>query len=80
MVMLDDNEEMRKKVLKDFFDSLYMKEAIFARHGTNAPATYRKNLKGTSIDGILVSPSISISVGGYFAFDECIMASDHHSL
>jgi hypothetical protein len=56
-----------------------MRNSIFERHGSNAPATCNCNHNRESIDGIWSTPGISITVGGYGALGEGI-PSDHRFL
>ncbi len=57
-----------------------MKEAILQRHGSHGPATHKRNSTSTPIDGIWITPGITIERGGYFPYDEVVMNTDHRCL
>jgi hypothetical protein len=80
ILMLDGNEDMRRGRLSNTLQSLQLREAILHKHGRRAPSTYKRNTKDVPIDGIWVSPTITINAGGYFAMDEVIPRTDHRTL
>ena len=57
-----------------------MTEALLQRHGFSGPSTFRWNNTRTPIDGIWISPGISISAGGYLDYDCIIPGADHRTL
>jgi hypothetical protein len=75
ILMIDANED-----IKSFHRAIQhtgLREALFSRHGPNAPATFDGG--SDPIDGIFVSPSIDIIIGGYFEFGFCPFM-DHRGL
>jgi hypothetical protein len=75
ILMMDANEDIR--TYQQAFQSLGLREALLHRHGQQAPATF--NGGSEPIDGIFVSPSIKILLGGYFEFGFC-PHTDHRGL
>ena len=73
--MIDANEAMQSFTLA--LQHTGLREALLQRHGQNAPATFHGG--SDPIDGIFVSPSIDIIVGGYFEFGFC-PHTDHRGL
>jgi hypothetical protein len=74
---MDANEDARDGTVNDALMKLGLREAILDRHQDKSPqATHNRNKNRTPIDGIWISPSIYITVGGYLPFgEEC--PSDH---
>jgi hypothetical protein len=75
ILMIDANEDIRN--FQRAFQPIGLREALLHRHGQNAPATF--NGGSDPIDGIFVSPSIEILLGGYFEFGFC-PHTDHRGL
>jgi hypothetical protein len=75
ILMIDANEDVR--TFQRVFQPIGLREALLHRHGQNAPATF--NGASDPIDGIFVSPSIEILLGGYFEFGFC-PHTDHRGL
>lgn len=81
ILLIDGNSNMKNSDLKNTLEEeCTLTEAIMAKHGTNGPSTFRRNNTKNPIDGIWVSPSLSIQAGGYFAYDTLIMNTDHRCL
>jgi len=80
IVMLDGNTNMKNSDLKLALEQINMKEAILQRHGSHGPATHKRNSTSTPIDGIWITPGITIERGGYFPYDEVVMNTDHRCL
>jgi hypothetical protein len=76
MVMLDGISNMRKGDLFNSFTQLSLMEVIIDQHGNSGPATHKRNSTSTPIDGIWLSPGLSIERGGYFEYNE-VIPSDH---
>jgi hypothetical protein len=72
---MDANEDIR--IYQQAFQAIGLHEALLHRHGQTAPATF--NGGSDPIDGIFVSPSIDILLGGYFEFGFC-PHTDHWGL
>ena len=68
LIMGDWNCDIRDHGISAFFEEFDMHEVLLARHGTSAPATC--NMGSSPIDGVWATPSLEISQGGYFNFDE----------
>jgi hypothetical protein len=75
ILLIDANEDIRSFHRAIQHTGLW--EAILSHHGTNAPATFDGG--SDPIDGIFVSPSIDIIIGGYFEFGFCPF-TDHRGL
>jgi hypothetical protein len=75
ILMMDANEDIR--LYQQAFQVIGLREALLHRHGQMAPATF--NGGSDPIDGIFVSPSIDILLGGYFEFGFC-PHTDHRGL
>jgi hypothetical protein len=80
LLLLDGNEDMRGSAISRCFSNLHLHEALFTRHGTNAPSTYKRNSRDIPIDGIWASPGLTINIGGYFPFDKVFLGTDHRCL
>jgi hypothetical protein len=80
IILLDANDDMRNSSTLQAFTRLTLREAILDRHGTNAPATYRRNNMKTPIDGCWISPGLEIIRGGYLSFDQLFQDTDHRGI
>lgn len=80
VLMLDGNSNMRKSDLQSALESCTLTEAISAKHGLQGPETFRRNNTKTPIDGIWISPNISIQACGYFDYDAVFANTDHRCL
>jgi hypothetical protein len=81
VLMMDANEDVRSKHMKDFLCNLHMQEVLLEKHGeTVAPRTHIRG--SVPIDGIFATESLDILRGGYAAFDEGVKAkrADHRCL
>jgi hypothetical protein len=78
--MLDGNCSMKNSDLSSALEQIHMEEVILKRHGKEGPATHKRNSTSTPIDGIWATSGITIERGGYFAYDEVIMNTDHRCL
>jgi hypothetical protein len=79
ILMLDGNSNMKGSDLSRALTQLSLVEAILERHGSDGPATHKRNSTKTPIDGIWLSPGLRIERGGYFEYDE-VIPSDHRCL
>ncbi len=79
ILMLDGNSNMKGSDLSRALTQLSLVEAILERHGSDGPATHKRNSTKTPIDGIWLSPGLKIERGGYFEYDE-VIPSDHRCL
>jgi len=70
ILMLDGNSNMKGSDLSRALTQLSLVEAILERHGSDGPATHKRNSTKTPIDGIWLSPGLKIERGGYFEYDE----------
>jgi hypothetical protein len=77
---MDGNSDMRNSDLSTNLTSINLREVILEKHGLNGPATYRRNVNNTPIDGIWASPSVNIERGGYFQYDEVFANTDHRCI
>jgi hypothetical protein len=80
ILSLDGNSDMRDSPLATALKNCFMTEALLQRHGFSGPSTFRWNNTRTPIDGIWISPGISISAGGYLDYDCIIPGADHRTL
>jgi hypothetical protein len=80
LLILDGNYNMKNSDFSKALQQLTMEKVILKRHGLNGPATYKRNLTNTPIDGIWATQGICIENGGYFAYEEVIMNTDHRCL
>ncbi len=80
ILMIDGNSNMKQSDLRNTLSSLTLKEVILDKHGLQGPSTFRRNNTKNPIDGIWATPSINISAGGYFDYDELILNTDHRCL
>jgi hypothetical protein len=80
ILMVDGNSDMRNGDLASALTSRNLREVILDKHGHNGPSTYRRNTSNTPIDGIWASPSINITGGGYFHYNEVFNNTDHRCL
>lgn len=79
ILMLDTNGDIRNEV-KQQFNQCDLREAIIDKHPSLLPtATYNRNRQNTSIDGIFISPTLSVTRAGYRPFGEGI-GPDHRVL
>ena len=79
---MDANDDLRNGLgpVRKALDKVGMREALLTRHYDKSPqATYNRNTNNKPIDGIFVSPSIQVSGGGYYGWDEAI-PSTHRAL
>jgi hypothetical protein len=75
---LDDlSQDMWNSSTLQAFTRLTLREAILDRHGTNAPATYKRNTLNTPMDSCWISPGLEIIRGGYLPFDQLFQDTDH---
>lgn len=79
ILMLDGNSNMKGSDLSRALTQLSLVEAILERHGSDGPATHKRNSTKTPIDGIWLSPGLKLERGGYFEYDE-VIPSDHRCL
>jgi len=79
ILLIDGNSSMKASDLCTALQRVSLREVILDRHGLQGPATHKRNSTGTPIDGIWMSPGLSIEKGGYFAYDE-VLPSDHRCL
>lgn len=75
ILMIDANEDICS--FHQALQNTGMREALLHHHSTNASATFDGGSE--PIDGIFVSPSINIIIGGYFEFGFCPF-TDHRGL
>jgi hypothetical protein len=79
ILLINGNSSMKAGDLCMALQRVSLREVIIDRHGLQGPATHKRNSTGTPIDGIWMSPGLSIEKGGYFAYDE-VIPSDHRCL
>jgi hypothetical protein len=77
VLMLDGNDDMRRGDLYNAFSACHLRECIPEKHGNKAVNMYRRNTRNIPIDGIWLSPSLEIKIGGYFKFDAVFPGTDH---
>jgi hypothetical protein len=80
LVMLDGNEDSRSGDLHNAFFNIQLHEAILNRHGTDTPATYNRNQNRKPIDGIWSNISLTITAGGFCAFDQVLPGTNHRTV
>lgn len=80
ILLIDGNSNMKNSDLRTALEEIHMKEAILQKHGLLGPATHKRNSTSSPIDGIWTTPGIAIERGGYFAYDEVVMNTDHQCL
>jgi hypothetical protein len=80
VLLIDGNSNMRCSDLKEKLTTCHLREVLLQKHGPHGPSTYRRNNQRIPIDGIWTSPNITISAGGYFAYDEVFLNTDHRCL
>lgn len=79
VLCLDANEDVRKGRILHLSQSCGLTEAILHHNrGTNPPATQNRNQTRTPIDGIFISPGLSVIAAGYCPFQPEV--SDHRML
>ncbi len=79
IVLMDGNSNMKQSDLSKALTHLSLQKAIIGRHGSEGPATHKRNAMSSPIDGIWISPGLEISKGGYFHYDQ-VIPSDHRCL
>jgi hypothetical protein len=77
ILLIDGNSNMKNSDLRTALEEIHMKEAILQKHGLLGPATHKRNSTSSPIDGIWTTPGKAIERGGYFAYDEVVMNTDH---
>jgi hypothetical protein len=77
ILMIDGNTNMKRGDLYESFTQLSLREAIIDKHGSNGPATHKRNSNSILIDGIWITPGLPIERGGYCVYDD-VIHSDHH--
>ena len=80
ILLLDGNSDMRHSPLALALSECSLSEVILGKHGLKGPSTYRRNQTRTPIDGIWVSPRISMLAGGYLDYDQIFPDADHKCL
>jgi hypothetical protein len=80
VILLDGNDDMRASATSSALTHLTLQEVLLERHGRQAPSTYRRNSSNTPIDGIWMSPGLSILRGGYLSFDQLFLGTDHRGI
>lgn len=80
VLMLDGNFNMKHSDLKSALKALSLRELFLDKHDMDGPSTFRRNNTNHPIDGIWASPSIQNKAGGYFAYDEVFLNTDHRCL
>jgi hypothetical protein len=80
ILLIDGNSNMKQSDLKAALEQLDMTEVIIGKHGSDGPATHKRNAASSPIDGIWGTPGIVIDKGGYFAYDEDFLNTDHRCL
>ena len=76
ILLIDGNLNMKRSDLSNALSNINLKEAILDRHGSQGPATHKRNSTSSPIDGIWISPGFDISKGGYLEYDQ-VFPSDH---
>jgi hypothetical protein len=76
ILMIDGNTNMKRGDLYESFTQLSLREAIIDKHGSNGPATHKRNSNSIPIDGIWITPGLQIERGGYCVYDD-VIHSDH---
>ncbi len=71
---------MKNSDLKMALENLTLNEVLLKKHGLNGPSTFRRNNSKHPIDGIWASPNICLKAGGYFAYDDVFLNTDHRCL
>ena len=67
ILMIDLNENITSQNITDTFQQIGLREAITTKYGhTGTVPTYQRGQ--VPIDGIFLSPTLKISIGGYFPF------------
>ncbi len=80
ILLIDGNSNMKQSDLKAALVQIDMEEVIIGKHGLDGPATHKRNATSGPIDGIWGTPGIVINKGGYFAYDEVFLGTDHRCL
>ena len=78
ILCMDANDDVRQPRLRQFTQSLGMKDAILSQH-SNPPATCDKNTQRQPIDAIWTTPGLTPVFSGYLPFHKGC-PSDHRML
>jgi hypothetical protein len=76
ILMIDGNTNMKRGDMYESFIQLSLREAIIDKHGSNLPATHKRNSHSILINGIWITPGLHIEREGYCVYDD-VIHSDH---
>jgi len=62
------------------FTSLSLCEVLLIWYSMEGPSTFWRNQSRSPIDGAWASIELNITAGGYFAYDEVFLSTEHRCL